>query len=189
MSERLAALLEGLLEPLVEERLSAAEALALLAGNAALAPGRCARPLAPGLFLSISFLLLSLYHKTVLWAQCSEQQCDAGRMKVVACFHGSCIICMYPCMFVALPVDRVQGVCNVLSYACRGERQLPGARAKVTVTGSVLEVAVPRAPLLSGDNAGMASFALVWNGTIAGMRRRLSAWEFMLILVRERSFG
>ncbi|KAK9834867.1 hypothetical protein WJX81_004804 [Elliptochloris bilobata] len=88
VSERLAALLEGLLEPLVEERLSAAEALALLRDDAALTPAR-------------------------------------------------------------------------------GERQLPGARAKVTVSGSVLEVAVPRAALLSGNNAGMASFALVWNGTIA----------------------
>lgn len=37
----MAALLEGLLEPLVEERLSAAEALALLSGDAALAPARC----------------------------------------------------------------------------------------------------------------------------------------------------
>ena len=43
------------------------------------------------------------------------------------------------------------------------------------MAGSVLEVTVPRAPLLSGDNAGMASFALVWNGTIAGVPRLLSA--------------
>ncbi len=39
-SEQLAALLEGLLEPLVEERLSAAEALALLRGEGALAAAR-----------------------------------------------------------------------------------------------------------------------------------------------------
>lgn len=57
MSERLAALLEGLLEPLVEERLSAAEALALLRGDAALAPARCAPPEAPRLFLDNKFLL------------------------------------------------------------------------------------------------------------------------------------
>ena len=30
-------------------------------------------------------------------------------------------------------------------------------------------MAIPRAALLSGDNAGMASFAVVWNGTIAGV--------------------
>jgi len=39
-SERLAALLEGLLEPLVEERLSAGEALALLRGEGALTAAR-----------------------------------------------------------------------------------------------------------------------------------------------------
>ena len=50
MSERLAALLEGLLEPLVEERLSAADALALLRGDTALAPTRCARLQTHGLF-------------------------------------------------------------------------------------------------------------------------------------------
>lgn len=55
----------------------------------------------------------------------------------------------------------------------------------MTVAGSVLEVAVPRAALLSGDNAGMASFALVWNGTIAGALRLLPAWSLALGSVRE----
>ena len=49
VSDWLAALLEGLLEPLVEERLSAAEALALLRGDTALTPARCAALEAHGL--------------------------------------------------------------------------------------------------------------------------------------------
>ena len=79
----------------------------------------------------------------------------------------------YVSLFVCAPWCQIRGY-NALCCARRGERQLPGARAKVTVAGSVLEVAVPRAALLSGDNAGMASFALVWNGTIAGTPRLLS---------------
>lgn len=54
------------------------------------------------------------------------------------------------------------------------------------MAGSVLEVAVPRAPLLSGDNAGMASFALVWNGTIAGALRLMSDRSLALSMLGKR---
>ena len=81
MSERLAALLEGLLEPLVEERLSAAEALALLAGDTALAPARCARPQAHRLFPGhfVSFLVCVTH-----CAMCPSrvQQVYAGQVAV-----------------------------------------------------------------------------------------------------------
>lgn len=49
----------------------------------------------------------------------------------------------------------------------RSSRDPPGARAKVAVKGSTLEVDIPRGPLFDMDRAGSASFALVWNGTTA----------------------
>jgi hypothetical protein len=49
--------------------------------------------------------------------------------------------------------------------------QPAGARAQLNMAGSNLEIEIPRAPILSGDNAATAGFAVVWNGTIA-------AWTF-----------
>lgn len=94
MSDRLAALLEGLLEPLVEERLSAAEALALLRGDTALTPARCALLEASCLHQYVcaerSMLCLPLFcwacgdGRLVSWQQCSYSVTGARECRVGA---------------------------------------------------------------------------------------------------------
>ncbi len=50
---------------------------------------------------------------------------------------------------------------------CRSRGEPPGARSRVSVRGEVLEVDIPRGPILDAERAGTAGFALVWNGTTA----------------------
>jgi len=43
----------------------------------------------------------------------------------------------------------------------------PGALSRLALAGRTLTIDCPPEPLLTGDRAGAAAFALVWNGTIA----------------------
>jgi hypothetical protein len=50
---------------------------------------------------------------------------------------------------------------------CRSGGEPPGARSRLSQRGDLLEIDIPKGPLLSAERAGAAGFALVWNGTTA----------------------
>ena len=73
-------------------------------------------------------------YKATMWAE--------QRPRMYGC--GSAFVIMSS--FACVPCVGLERVYKLSCCARSGGQQLPGARAKVTMAGSVLEVAVPRAP-------------------------------------------